>query len=193
MRVAISGASGLVGKALARHLEAEGMQVLRLVRGKPAHAGEIPWDPAAGKLDPDALSACDAVVNLSGENIAEGRWSAGNKRRIVDSRVQATRTIVRAMGSAGAHPRVLINASAVGYYGNGGEHVLTEHSPLGAGFLADVCRQWEAEALRAEDYGVRVVRMRLGVVLSTQGACWPKCSRRARWASARHWAMAANT
>lgn len=169
MKTAISGASGLVGQALAEHLRQSSMPVLRLVRGAAQGADEIPWDPAAGKLDPGALAACDAVVNLSGENIASGPWSPELKRRILASRIQSTRTIVDAMAAASPRPGVLINASAIGFYGNTGDHAAEEESPAGTGFLAEVCQAWEDEARRAEALGVRVVRLRIGIVLSTRG------------------------
>lgn len=174
MRVAIAGASGLVGKALTESLAESGAEVLRLVRGEPRNSGEVRWDPAAGVLGATALAGCDAVVNLSGENVADGTWSAARKKRILSSRVDSTRTLVQAMSSMQQPPKALISASAIGYYGNRGDEVLTESASLGSGFLAEVCRDWEAEAMRATDAGVRVVCARLGVVLTSQGGALAK-------------------
>ncbi len=174
MRVAIAGASGLVGTALAESLAEGGVEVLRLVRGEPRNSGEVRWDPAAGVLGATALAGCDAVVNLSGENVADGAWSAARKKRILDSRIDSTRTLVQAMAAMEQPPKVFISTSAIGYYGNRGDEVLTERASLGSGFLAEVCRDWEAEAMRAKDAGVRVVCVRLGVVLTSRGGALAK-------------------
>lgn len=168
MRVAISGASGLVGRALRQRLEAEGHTVLPLVRRTPK-AGEVHWSVAKGEIDASALEGVDAVVHLAGEAIAGGRWSDERKRRIRDSRVLGTRLLAGALAGLSQKPRVMISASAVGYYGNGGDRILTEESPSGDNFLAEVCRQWEAETTVARDAGIRVVNFRVGIVLAPDG------------------------
>lgn len=174
MRVAIAGASGLVGQALISKLEAEKIETLRLVRGADGGPGTLSWDPAAGKLDAHAFTHCDAVVNLAGESVADGSWSAARKRRILESRIHATRTLVQAFGRMKHPPKVFVSASAIGYYGDNADKWVEESSAAGAGFLADVCQQWEAAAQEAEQYGVRVVRLRIGVVLSTRGGALAK-------------------
>jgi len=127
------------------------------------------WDPERGEFDGNSLSGADAVVSLAGENIAGGRWTRERKRRIVESRVEATRFLVRRMGERTPPPRALVSASAVGIYGNRGEEVLTEESPPGAGFLAELCRAWEEAASSALEAGVRVVVARFGMVLDAAG------------------------
>lgn len=174
MRVAIAGASGLVGQALVSHFNKDDIDTLRLVRGADAGPGTAPWDPATGKLDAHVLTNCDAIVNLAGESVADGSWSAARKRRILESRIQSTRTICEALGRMKHPPKVLVSASAIGYYGNQGARWVEEEDPVGTGFLAEVCRQWEAEALQAEQYGVRVVRLRIGIVLTTKGGALAK-------------------
>ncbi len=171
MRIAIAGSSGFVGSHLVPRLEAAGHEVLRLVRSgsPPAHGPAVRWDPARGALDPGELAGVDAVVNLAGANVAARRWTAAWRRRLWDSRVLATRTIVRAMAAAGG-PRVLVSASATGYYGDRGDEELDESSLPGEGFLAELARAWEEEALRAGERGVRVVLLRLGVVIGPGGA-----------------------
>lgn len=174
MRVVIAGASGLVGTALAASLRSDGAEVVALVRKPEAGPDEITWDPAAGTLDPNSLEGCDAMVNLSGENVADGAWTETRKMRILESRISATRTLVDAIGKMKQPPATLLSASAIGYYGDTGDGSVGESSPLGKGFLAGVCEAWEAEALRAEHSGVRVVIARLGVVLTTRGGALAK-------------------
>jgi uncharacterized protein (TIGR01777 family) len=169
LRVAISGASGLVGSALAAFLSTGGHEVLRLVRGAAGGKGEIHWDPAGGEIDREGLAGCDAVVHLAGENIAAGRWTAERKRRIRDSRVNGTRLIAETLASMTRPPRVLVNASAIGFYGDRGEEILDEESAAGEGFLPGVSREWEAAAEPAERAGIRVVKLRIGVVFSSAG------------------------
>ncbi len=173
MQVLISGASGLVGRALTRSLAAGGHRVRRLVRRQPVAADAAFWDPAAGEIDPGALDDVDAVVHLAGENVAGGRWTATRKRRILESRVAGTKLIAGAV-AAEAKPPALVSASAIGYYGDRGEEALDEASASGEGFLADVCRQWEAAAAAAEQAGARTVRLRIGVVLSRHGGALQK-------------------
>src|SRR6476620_1274636 len=145
MDVAISGASGLIGAALSASLRADGHRVLRLVRGGVSGGDEIGWDPDAGRIDAPALEGVDAVVHLAGEGIGEHRWTVEQKRRIRESRTRGTAVLAAAVASRERKPRVLVSASAIGYYGDRGDELLTEDSAPGAGFLADVCKAWEAE------------------------------------------------
>lgn len=169
MHVAITGASGLIGSALATALTGAGDRVSRLVRRAPGGQGEIRWDPSAGTLAPDALRGVDAVVHLAGESIA-ARWSPERKRRILDSRVDGTGLVARAMAAMDGGPRVLVSGSATGYYGaDRGDELLTEESAGGDGFLADVVRHWEAAAQPAVDAGIRTVLLRTGIVQSPDG------------------------
>ena len=167
--VAISGAGGLVGSSLVDSLEARGCRVLRLVRRRAVGDGEIAYDPSADRIDAQRLEGLDALVHLAGENIAARRWSQVQKRRIRDSRVAGTRLIARTLAELTRPPGVLINASAIGYYGNRGDEILDESSGAGVGFLAETCREWEAQAALAEVAGIRVVLLRTGVVLSRSG------------------------
>jgi hypothetical protein len=171
MKILISGASGLVGAKLVPALASQGHQVVRLVRDKAkASVDAAFWDPKGGFIDQAALAGCDAVVNLAGESIASGRWNASRKRAIRESRVDATTTIAKAFAALEPKPRVLINASAVGYYGSRGDEWLDESSSSGSGdFLSGVCRDWEAATEPARRAGVRVVMTRFGVILSKQG------------------------
>ncbi|HJU02884.1 MAG TPA: TIGR01777 family oxidoreductase, partial [Actinomycetes bacterium] len=175
MLVAVTGASGLIGTALARRLEAEGHQVLRLTRSRPTGPGQVQWDPAAGRLDPDALAKADAVVHLAGAGIGDRlRWTAKVKREILRSRVEGTALVARTMAElargSGGGPRVLVSASGAHYYGDRGDEVLTEASGPGEGFLAGVVRQWEAAADPARDAGLRVVHLRTTPVQDASGA-----------------------
>lgn len=173
MNVLISGSTGLVGSALVSALTADGQQVARLARRRGNGAlPEVLWDPAGGTIDGDALEAAgpfDAVVHLAGESIAAGRWTPEQKARIRDSRVRGTRVLASALSRLPAKPAVFACASAVGFYGNRGDEVLTEASPAGSGYLASVCREWEAAARPATDAGIRVSHLRLGPVLSREG------------------------
>lgn len=170
MKICISGASGLVGSALLADLAATGHKVNRLVRERSrAVGGDLYWNPSNGEIDAAALAECDAVVNLAGESIAAARWTARQKEAIRSSRVNGTRTIAAALAKPNGHPKILINASAVGYYGNRGDELLDETSTPGHDFLADVCQAWEAATEPAAQAGVRVVRVRFGVVLSGRG------------------------
>ena len=178
MLVAVTGASGLIGTALTRRLRAEGHQVLRLTRSEPTGADQVQWDPMAGQLDPDALAKADAVVHLAARNLGEQlRWTARTKRELLSSRVEGTALVARTMadlaGGAG-RPRVLLCASGVGFYGDRGDEVLTEASSGGSGFLAGLCRQWEAAADPAREAGLRVVHLRTGPVQDTAGGGLPK-------------------
>ena len=178
MLVAVTGASGLIGTALTRRLRAEGHQVLRLTRSRPTGADQAQRDPMAGQLDPDALAKADAVVHLAARNLGEQlRWTARTKRELLSSRVEGTALVARTMadlaGGAGG-PRVLLCASGVGFYGDRGDEVLTEASSGGSGFLAGLCRQWEAAADPAREAGLRVVHLRTGPVQDTAGGGLPK-------------------
>lgn len=167
-KIAVSGATGLVGANLIRSLKRSGHSTLSLSRRK-AEADSVLWDPAQGVVHPAALEGIDAVVHLAGENIAGSRWTAAVKDRIRSSRVEGTRNLVKSLSSLTTPPRTLVCASAIGFYGNRGEERLNESSAVGAGYLADVCNAWESEAQAAERLGIRVVRLRIGVVLSKDG------------------------
>ncbi|MBZ5582078.1 MAG: TIGR01777 family oxidoreductase [Acidobacteriia bacterium] len=172
MNVTITGASGMIGRRVMKVLTAEGHKVHVLSR----HAGtNLPggvrlsaWDAAKGEAPEAALRDADAVVHLAGENVAQ-RWTAESKRRIAGSRIAGTRNLVGALAKLPARPRALVCASAIGYYGSRGDEILDETAAPGAGFLAEVCAAWEAEARAAEALGVRVVRMRIGVALDSRG------------------------
>jgi len=178
VRVLISGAGGLIGTALARALAAQGDTVARLVRARPRDAHEFGWDPVAGTVDPAAFVGCDAVVHLAGASIAAGRWSARRKTEILASRRLGTRLIARSVARAASTPAgapvVLISASGVGIYGDRGDEVLDEGSSTGEGFLAEVARVWEGEALPAAEAGARLVHSRFGLVLASAGGALPR-------------------
>ena len=175
VNILVSGSTGLVGSALCPALRQAGHRVTRLVRTRPASAtGDAWWNPEAGQIDPPGPDGFDAVVHLAGEGIAAGRWTAGQKARIRDSRVQGTGLIANAIARASRPPRVLVSASAIGYYGDRGETVLTEEAAPGQGFLPEVCRAWEDATSAALTRGVRVVRLRIGVVLSPKGGALAK-------------------
>jgi len=171
--VAVTGASGLVGSALVTGLTSAGHRVVRVVRGAGAAsvAGQrlARWDPESGALEPSALAGADAVVHLAGESVAGGRWTEAKKRRIRSSRVDVTRRLAEALPRLERPPRLLVSASAVGYYGDRGSEILREDSAPGPGFLAEVCREWEAATDPAARAGIRVVRLRIGMVLSRRG------------------------
>lgn len=168
MRVAITGASGLLGSALSRHLTARGDEVYHLVRRPAATRAEIEWTPAE-PLSPGVLADVDAVVHLAGAGIADRPWTPGRKREIRDSRTRGTTTIAQAVAAAD-HPIRLVSGSAIGIYGDDrGDEVLTETSPTGPGFLADVCRDWEAATAPATAAGQSVATIRTGIVLTRRG------------------------
>jgi len=168
MKVAITGASGLIGSALVQNLEADGHEVRKLVRRDPSGPKEIRWSPG-GSVDTKGLEGCDAIVHLAGAGIASRPWTESYKRQIRDSRVRGTTTLAEAIAGLDAKPRVLVSGSAIGYYGNGGDRELDEESPRGDDFLSGVVRDWEAAAKPAADAGVRVVHPRTGIVLAKQG------------------------
>ncbi len=168
MRVVVSGSSGLVGQALVAALRSRGDDVTPLVR-RAAGAGEAQWDPDRGSLDAAVFDGVDAVVHLAGAGIGDKRWSARRRQEIVSSRVRSTALLADTMAGLARPPAVMVSASAVGYYGDRGDEELTEDSEPGTGFLAQVCRAWEDATGPAAQRGVRVVRLRSGVVLSTRG------------------------
>jgi uncharacterized protein (TIGR01777 family) len=169
MKIVVSGSSGTIGSALIPELSSQGHAVTRLVRSKPEKEGAaIGWDPIGGTIDTAGLEGHDGVVHLAGENIA-GRWTAAKKAAIRNSRVRGTRLLAEALASLQQPPTVLVCASALGYYGDRGDLVLREDTGSGTGFLAEVCREWEAAAQPAADKGIRVVHLRIGVVLSLKG------------------------
>lgn len=169
MRVLVSGSHGLIGTELVRRLEQEGHRVVRLVRQAGAAGGGVVWDPQAGSIDAAALEGFDAVVHLAGEGIGERRWTPEQKLRILESRTAGTSLLVGALAAVREKPGVLVSASAVGFYGSRGDEVLDERSASGEGYLARVCREWEAAATPAGDAGIRTVLLRSGVVLSPAG------------------------
>ncbi|MGB7051203.1 MAG: TIGR01777 family oxidoreductase [Acidimicrobiales bacterium] len=174
MNVLVAGSSGLIGTALVDRLEVGGHRVIRLVRRDPGPptTSAVRWDPREGTYDRAALAELgpiDAAVNLAGAGIGDRRWSAARKQELRDSRVDSTRSVAELLGECRPRPRVLVNASAVGYYGDGGDELLTETSTNGTGFLADLCRQWEETTGPAADAGIRTVVVRSGIVLAPQG------------------------
>jgi len=170
MLVAVTGSTGLIGTALVRRLTGEGHQVLRLVRSRPQGPQQAHWDPAAGRIDAGALAGADAVVHLAGKGIGDNlRWTRRVKREILDSRVQGTRLLATTLAGLGGGPRVLVCASGIHYYGDHGDELLTEQSASGQGFLAEVCRRWEAAADPARAAGIRVVHLRTALVQAADG------------------------
>jgi uncharacterized protein (TIGR01777 family) len=175
MKIAVSGSSGLVGGTLVPSLAAAGDDVRRLVRGAAAgHADAIAWDPDRGTIDAAALSGVEAIVHLAGENIAGGRWDDERKRGIRASRVNGTTLVAKTLAKMQHPPRVLVCASAIGFYGPHGDEPIDESAPPGTDFLAGVCREWEAAADPARAAGIRVVHLRFGVVLSPKGGALAK-------------------
>jgi len=168
MDVAITGASGLIGSALGRHLTASGHRVLRLVRSAPG-TDDAAWDPGAGTIDAGALEGIDAVVHLAGEGIGEKRWSTEQKERIRSSRVSGTSLIARTLAGLTTPPSVLVSGSAIGFYGDTADRAVDETAPAGNDFLASICVDWEAAAAPAAAAGIRTVFARTGIVLSTEG------------------------
>jgi uncharacterized protein (TIGR01777 family) len=174
MKILITGATGLVGTELASLLMTQGHEVFRLTRKAPREPNDIPWDPATGNIPKARLEGLDAVVHLAGENIAGARWTPAVKERLRASRVEATRLLCETLAELQAPPKTLICASAIGYYGDRGDELLTEDSANGTGFLAELCRDWEAAAEPARKKGIRVVNVRIGVVLTPKGGALAK-------------------
>jgi uncharacterized protein (TIGR01777 family) len=173
VKIAITGSRGLIGSQLVPHWRAQGHEVLRIVRGEAA-ADEILWDPVRRVIEADKLRGVEAVVHLAGAGVGDRRWSPRYKEEILSSRVAGTSTLAQALARLPVPPAVMVSASAVGYYGVRGDEVLTEESGGGTGFLADVCAQWEAATTAAAAVGIRVVRLRTGVVLSAAGGALGK-------------------
>lgn len=169
MRVVLAGASGLIGSALRASLRADAHSVTTLVRRKPVSTDEVRWTPERGELDPSVLADADAVVCLSGAGVGDHRWSDSYKALLRSSRLDSVGTVATTMAGLTDPPRVLVSASAVGYYGDTGECEVDENSPRGVGFLAELCEDWEAATRPAEVAGVRVAHLRTGLVLSAQG------------------------
>ncbi len=168
MDILVTGAHGLIGGSLVSRFREEGHRVVRLVRGTPT-GDDIRWDPARGLVDRDALEGFDAVVHLAGAGIGDRRWTPARKQMVRDSRTLGTRSLATALAGLDAPPRVLVSGSAVGYYGDRGDELLTEDSGAGRDFLADVCTAWEAATRPAADAGIRVVTIRTGIVLAAGG------------------------
>jgi uncharacterized protein (TIGR01777 family) len=174
MKVAISGVTGLIGEPLRKSFAADGFEVLALTRQRAMPPlRTITWDIQKGRFDASALEGIDVVVHLAGEPVAQ-RWTDRSKQAIRDSRVKGTRLLVEGLKSLSKRPRVLVSASAVGFYGDGGDRELDESSPAGAGFLADVCQEWEHAAMDALGLGIRAAVIRIGIVLTTRGGALGK-------------------
>ena len=174
MKIAVTGASGLIGSAFVKAANARGDEVLKLVRRKPKTADQIFWDPTTGQIDHLLLDGVDAIVHLAGAGVGERRWSEKYKKEILDSRVNSTKLIVKAIARMHRPPKVLVSASAIGFYGDTAESSVDENAPAGTGFLPEVCLAWEAAAKPAKQYGVRVVHPRTGLVLSRKGGLLKK-------------------
>lgn len=174
MKIAITGASGLIGTAVSSHLTAAGHETVSLVRREPK-ADEIGWDPAAGRLDADDLRGVDAIVHLAGAGIGDRRWTDDYKRVLMDSRVDGTSLIASKLADLGADgPQVFLSGSAIGFYGERGDEELDESASAGTGFLAEICKRWEAATAPAESAGVRVAHLRTGIVLTPAGGALKK-------------------
>jgi uncharacterized protein (TIGR01777 family) len=173
-RVAIAGASGLIGSALARSLTADGHEVVRLVRRAPRAKDEVRWDPDAQRVDSAGLAGCAAVVNLAGAGIASRRWTAAYRAKIRDSRVLGTTALAEAVASLDSPPRVFVNGSAMGFYGDTGSRAVDETAPPGDGFLPSVCVEWEEATGAAREAGIRTVFARTGLVVARGGGAWGK-------------------
>ena len=176
MRVAITGAGGLIGSALAESLRADGHEVLRLVRS-PAQAearDAVAWDPLAGSIDRAGLEGVDGVVHLAGAGVGDKRWTDARKQEVLESRTRGTGLLAQALTELDAPPSVLVSGSAIGFYGDRGDEELTEAKPPGGGFLANLVIAWEQAAQPAREAGIRTVLARTGIVLSTEGGAFPK-------------------
>ncbi|MFF8531170.1 TIGR01777 family oxidoreductase [Streptomyces sp. SAS_267] len=173
-RIVIAGASGLIGSALARSLSAEGHEVVRLVRREPRSPDEIRWDPQRQRIDAVGLIGCAAVVNLAGAPVAGRPWTREYKRMIRDSRVLGTATLAEAVASLDEPPRVFVNGSAIGFYGDTDDRAVDESAPPGDGFLPSVCVEWEEATAPAQEAGVRTVLPRTGLVVAREGGAWAR-------------------
>lgn len=173
-RVVIAGASGMIGSALRRSLTADGYEVVRLVRRAPRGKDEIQWDPEAGRIDAGALAGAAAVLNFAGAGVASRRWTDAYKERIRSSRVLGTATLAKAVASLDEGPRVFVNGSAIGFYGDTGGRAVDESAPAGDGFLPSLCVEWEGAADPVREAGVRTVFVRTGLVVARKGGAWGK-------------------
>jgi len=173
-KIVVTGASGLVGGELVPTLRRNGYEVLRLVRRAPSADDEVRWDPGDGTIDTEGLQGVTGAIHLAGDNVASGRWTEAKKARIRDSRVVGTELLANALAEVSPKPRVLVSASASGYYGARGDEALDETAAQGSGFLASVCGEWEAATSAARDAGIRVVHARIGVVLASGGGALAK-------------------
>jgi hypothetical protein len=173
MKIVVAGSSGLIGRALVTALRADGHEVLRLVRRPSTAPDEISWDPEK-PLDVSKLTGVQAAVNLAGAGVGDKRWTNEYKRVLIDSRLRSTHTLATALAALDPRPGVLLNASAIGYYGEGSEAVLDETAPAGSDFLAQLCLRWEAATAPAETAGIRVVHARTGLVVSADGGAWAR-------------------
>ena len=173
-RIAIAGASGFIGSALAKHLEQLGHAVVRIGRRENPRHHNIKWDPEKGEIDPTHLAGVRVVINLCGENTGERRWSPEFKKKLIDSRVKSTELLACTIAKLDPHPRVLVNMSAIGYYGDRGDEEIDEESSAGDGFLAELVRKWEGAADAARDAGIRVVHPRTAPVLHPSGGMLQK-------------------
>jgi uncharacterized protein (TIGR01777 family) len=174
MKVAVSGSHGLVGTALCSSLSSKGHTVYRIARGGGSDSNTIIWNIDAGTIDADKLNGMDGVVHLAGENIAAGRWTPEQKKKIKDSRIKSTRLLADAISKLPAKPQVVVSGSAIGFYGNRGDEQLSETSNPGFGFLAEVTREWEDAIAPVKAAGVRVVNLRTGVILSPKAGALNK-------------------
>jgi len=174
LNIVISGATGLIGRAIIPFLTTGGHRVTRLVRNTKPSPNQLFWDPLAGKLERSVLKNTDVIINLSGENIGRGRWTKAKKRKIIQSRIKTTALLSEMIANLEPPPKVLLNASAIGYYGNQGDLRLTEENDCGTGFISEICRNWEKAASLAQKRGIRVVFLRIGVVLSPCGGALKK-------------------
>jgi uncharacterized protein len=181
MRILVSGSTGFLGTALIETLVGQRHEIARLVRpatkretGSAARTQSIAWDPVAGQFDSEGAEGADALVHLAGASIADGRWNAARKKLLGTSRIDATRHLFAALAKLQRPPRVVVAASAIGYYGNRGDETLTEASAPGRDFLAGLCEKWEAETARASEFGARAVRLRFGIILAAHGGALPR-------------------
>ncbi len=181
MRILVSGSTGFLGTALIEALQGQGHAIARLLRPGTAQknaagtgAQDIAWDPVAGQFGAAAAGGADALIHLAGASIADGRWNASRKQLLRTSRIDATRQLIAALAKMQRPPRVIVAASAIGYYGNRGDETLTEASAPGSDFLAELCRGWEAETARAVEFGARVVSLRFGIILAAHGGALPR-------------------
>jgi len=181
MRILVSGSTGFLGTAIVETLTTQGHSVARLLRPETVNKNSarpdmptIRWDPIAAEFDSESAEGADALIHLAGASIAGGRWNASRKKLLRTSRIEATRHLMGTLAKLQRPPRVVVAASAIGYYGNRGDEILTEDSPSGNDFLAGLSREWEAETARGKDFGARVVSLRFGIVLAAHGGALPQ-------------------